>query len=47
MSLGLPTDISHQIELDVIEVGSVLTKLLPSTEEIIVKLQVFGENGLC
>lgn len=41
---GLPEGLSEQIHLDIVEVGTALAQMLPDAEEVIVKLEVFGEK---
>lgn len=42
---GLPQHLLRQIQLDIEEVGSVLARMLPNAEELMMKLELFGENG--
>jgi len=41
---GLPKTLGQQIQLDIEEIGMALVKLLPATTDVIMKLEVVGEN---
>jgi len=42
---GLPKDVGNQIQQDFVEIGRVMLKLVPTTKQVLLKLDVMGENS--